>query len=493
MNGRQAERQRRYRKLTLLHSNDIHGDFFEEENKGKYTGGISSLSAYVQSVREEEEQVLYLVAGDMLQGSVIDQEYRGLSTIDLMNMLAPDIATVGNHEMDYGLAHLLFLERCAKFPIVNANLYVKPTDNRLFRPYQIIEKDGIKVLIIGVITEDIIELCPSDPLITNFVRVTPAEEEIERICNAYRAVDIDFTVVLTHVGLEEDIRLAERINPALGIDLIIGGHSHSFMQQPIRVNDILIAHAGHGSDQIGRFDIVVDMENNCIAEYSWDCVTIDGKGGKDRQIDEMLELYREKVDEKYSLVLTRMKRRLSHPSRERETELGNLFADILAESFHLDLFIVGSGSVRKEYLDAVVTKRMLKEVLPFNDPIYCFRVSGAKLGAFIRSAFERFHRGETREFYQYSSGIELIYDAGTKQVKELLFRGESLDAEKIYTIGMQEYHYVNSGNTAGIDLTLTESGQSAKLLSTGVYDTVEEYFSVHQQMDARIEGRIREV
>lgn len=491
MSRRKEPKERRYRKLTLLHSNDIHGDFFQEENNGNCTGGISALSAYVQRVREQDRPVLYMVAGDMLQGSVIDQEYRGLSTIDLMNLLAPDIATLGNHELDYGLSHMLFLERCAKFPIVSANLYVEPTGSRLFQPYQIIEKDGIKVLVIGVITEDILELSLFDPLLTNFVTVTPAETEIERICNAYRTVDIDFTVILTHLGLEEDIRLAERINPDLGIDLIIGGHSHSFMEQPLRVNDILIAHAGHGSDQIGRFDIVVDMKKNCIEEYSWNCVTIDGNGPKDEQMDALLQMYRSKIDEKYSFVLTRMKRSLSHESREQETELGNLFADILAKSFKLDLFIIGSGSVRKEKLDAVVTRQKLKEVLPFNDEVYCLQLTGRKLSDYICGAFKRFQRKETREFYLYSFGLELVYDSESKGIKELLFHGDPLDPEKIYNLGMQGYHYLNSKSTSGVDLTQVEDGREARLLSTGVYDTIEEYFSSHQQMDAQVEGRIR--
>ena len=88
------------KKLTLLHSNDLHGDFLAEEVNGKLMGGVSRLSGYVQKVRAEEENVLYAISGDMLQGSVIDSEYRGVSTIEIMNMIGPDVATLGNHEVD---------------------------------------------------------------------------------------------------------------------------------------------------------------------------------------------------------------------------------------------------------------------------------------------------------------------------------------------------------------------------------------------------------
>lgn len=98
------------KKLTLLHSNDLHGDFLAERIDNKLVGGVSMLSGYINKVRAEEENVIYCIAGDMFRGSVIDAEYKGVSTIEIMNLLGPDVVTIGNHEVDYGLAHLLFIE-----------------------------------------------------------------------------------------------------------------------------------------------------------------------------------------------------------------------------------------------------------------------------------------------------------------------------------------------------------------------------------------------
>ena len=112
------------KKITILHSNDLHGDFLAEQVDEKLVGGVSMLSGYIEKVRAEEPNTLYAIAGDMFRGSVIDSEYKGLSTIEIMNALAPDIVTIGNHEVDYGIAHLLFIEKCARFPIINANLYI---------------------------------------------------------------------------------------------------------------------------------------------------------------------------------------------------------------------------------------------------------------------------------------------------------------------------------------------------------------------------------
>ena len=137
------------KKFTILHSNDMHGDFLAEvkeieklgkknKNKKSLIGGLALLSGYINKVRKEEENVLYVISGDMLQGSLIDSEWKGCSTIEIMNYLSPDVVAIGNHEVDYGLPHLLFLEKMANFPIVNANLYITKNNRRILTPYLII-------------------------------------------------------------------------------------------------------------------------------------------------------------------------------------------------------------------------------------------------------------------------------------------------------------------------------------------------------------------
>ena len=181
----------RYKKLTLLHSNDLHGDFFSEESGEKTIGGASRLSGYVSKVRSEEKNVIYAIAGDMFRGNIIDSEYKGISTIEIMNMISPDVVTIGNHETDYGLAHLLFLEKCAKFPIINANLFIKTNNSRLFKPYHIAYVDGMKILFIGIVTEQVLANTKNEGLVGTFVDISEAAQEIGRICNTYNAIDID--------------------------------------------------------------------------------------------------------------------------------------------------------------------------------------------------------------------------------------------------------------------------------------------------------------
>ena len=242
------------KKLTILHSNDMHGDFLAEQIDERLVGGVSLLSGYVNKVRREEKNVIYAVAGDMFRGSVIDSEYKGTSTIGIMNLVGPDVATIGNHEIDYGLAHLLFLEKCADFPIINANLHIKSNGRRMFRPFWIAHIDNMKILFIGIITEEVLAATKTDELIGSFVDIGEAAREVGNICNAYNAIDIDFTVLLTHIGFEEDKKLAAMLDPDWGVDEAggalqgqrylyrTGGHRHR-RDRPVR------HHGGHRSQR----------------------------------------------------------------------------------------------------------------------------------------------------------------------------------------------------------------------------------------------------
>ena len=479
------------KKLTILHSNDLHGDFLTEEIDENLVGGVSMLSGYVEKVRREEENVIYAIAGDMFRGSLIDSEFKGISTIEIMNLLAPDIVTLGNHELDYGIAHLLFLEKCAKFPIINANVYIKTTKARLFTPYKIIEIDGMRILFIGIITEEVMAQAKREDLIGSFIDTAEAAREVEKICNAYRSVDIDFTVLLTHIGFEEDKKLAGFLHQEYGVDLILGGHSHTVMDQPWVENGIVIAHAGTGSDQIGRFDIVVDTDNNCIDSYKWELIPIDmSHCPRNPKLEELITQYKEVTDSKYVRHVTSFHRMLTHPQRNQETELGNLFADILSQSLGVDIRLLGSGSIRKEELGPIVCYSDLMEIFPFDDDIYLLRVTGDQLRRMLLFMLrDEAFTGET-EFYQVSKGMEMVYSRSKRIFEEFTFRKKPIKDDQPFSIALQGYHYSNFEDFLGLPLQEVEDNQPARMISGSGLDILEETLSSASGVDSKVEGRI---
>ena len=480
------------KKLTLLHSNDLHGDFLAEEVDAQLIGGVSMLSGYVSKVRKEEKNTIYCIAGDMFRGSVIDSEFRGISTIEIMNMLAPDVVTIGNHEIDYGIAHLLFLEKCAKFPIVNANLHITTNNARLFQSHHIIEIDGMRVLFIGILTEAVLTQAKQEMLVGSFVDIHDAVIEVERICNTYNSLDIDCTVLLTHIGFEEDKKLASQLDPALGVDIIIGGHSHTYLEQPEMVNGILIAQAGTGTDQIGRFDIEIDTESNCIHQFCWNSIPItDEHCPRDTELEEILNRYQSAAEEKYSRVVARLKRKLTHPSRYQGTELGGFLADILQESLQLDIMLVGSGSIRVTEFGPIVLLSDLTECIPYDDSVIALSVTGAQFKQMILFMLrDEVWEGLHSEFFQWSQGMRVVYDRANHEFNEFSLHNEPIEDEKIYKIGLQYFFYLNMKEFFSISHEEIAQNGKTRRVTTSCREVLDEYLSCHQNPDYDISGRL---
>jgi len=481
------------KKFTILHSNDMHGDFLAEVKEGKKNliGGLSLLSGYVNKVRKEEENVLYVIAGDMLQGSLIDSEWKGLSTIEIMNWLAPDVVTLGNHEIDYGLPHLLFLEKIANFPIVNANLYIRKNNKRLMLPYIILKKAGFDILFTGIITEKIMDALKMDKLIGSFVNLGEASKEVGKICNAYKNDDIDLTVLLTHIGYESDIALAKLLKPEWGVDMIIGGHSHSILDKPAKVNKILIAQAGVGTDQIGRFDIVIDDDTNSIVEYKWQLIPIDETIAEpDKQLEDYINSFQKEVDKKYNTLLCKLSQELTHPIREIETNLGNFVADAFAQRADCDVMLVGSGSIRVKKIGPAVMLKDFISCFPYDDSLTRFEITGKKLKQIFSHVMRIQNRDGEGECYQVNAKVKAVYSDKDHQLKSLLIDGRPVSDSKLYKICIQNYHFSNSKTYLNLSQKELLASGKTKVITTSAQEVLEEYFRNNNNSSAKVEGRL---
>ncbi len=481
------------KKFTILHSNDMHGDFLAEAaaGQGEMIGGLALLSGYINQVRREEENVLYVISGDMVQGSLIDSEYKGISTMEIMNYLSPDVVSLGNHEFDYGLPHLLFLEKMANFPIVNANLYIKKYHKRLMQPYLIIKKDGFDILFTGIITEKVMDSISQDKLIGSFVTLEEASAEVGKITNAYKKDDIDLTILLTHIGFESDLELAGMLKPEWGVDMIIGGHSHTILEKPATVNNILIAQAGVGTNQIGRFDIVVDDDTNSIVDWKWQLIPINEKIAEpDQELLVYIDSYKKEVDRKFNTLIAKLAGKLTHPAREIETSLGNFVADAFAETAECDVMFVGSGSIRTKELGPKVTLGDLNECFPYDDSLTRFTIDGTTLKQIFAYIMRPENRDGEGECYQVSSGIAAVYDDKTKSLSSLSYKNKPVKDSGCYRICLQGYHVSQAANYLGVsEEILRESGQ-AKVIATSAKTVLEEYVRNHQNQNSQIEGRL---
>lgn len=482
------------RRFTILHSNDLHGDFLAEQapSADETLGGLALLSGYINQVKAEEgpDRVLYVVAGDMVQGSIIDSEFKGASTIDMMNYIAPDVVGLGNHEIDYGLPHLLFLEKIASFPIVNANLYIKPFDKRLMRPYLVLKRQGLDILFTGILTEKVMDALMLDSVVGTFVTLKAAAEEVGVICNAHKDDDIDLTVIVSHIGFESDVALAKMLDPAWGVDMIIGGHSHTVLEQPVVVNGVIVTQAGTGSNQIGRFDITVDDDTNAIVEWTWRLVPIDSDTVKpDQGMIEHIRAFKDPVDRKYNAVLTHFAEKLTHPLREVETTLGNLMADALADYCCCDVVLLGAGSVRVKELGPVVTLGDFVGCFPYDDSVTRYTVTGADLKRMFAHWMRNANRDGEGECYQVNGAVRAVHDDAADALASLAVGGQDVHDDDRFTLGLQGYHAANCAAYLDIAPEKLVAGES-KVVTTSAQEVLREWLREHAKQTRAIEGRL---
>lgn len=274
--------------------------------------------------------------------------------------------------------------------------------------------------------------------------------------------------------------------------MIIGGHSHTILEQPAVVNSILIAQAGVGTDQIGRFDIIVDDDTNSIVDWTWKLIPIDSEHCQvDEKLIVFIDGFKNAIDKKYNSIISKFARKLTHPERIRETELGNLFADAIQQTTAVDIALVGSGSIRKTELGPVVTLGDFLALFPYDDSVTRFVVTGAQL----KHAFAGFMRPENRngegEYYQVNRGVKAVYDLAKHELRSLILNGVPVDDGAQYTICLQGYHYKNS--MVGLQLSNDELEllEPPHLLATSGRDIVEEYLRNHQNLNTEVEGRLQ--
>ncbi len=228
--------------LVILHTNDTHSHFEpmrDEEYAGM--GGIIERAAYLDSVRKAEgpENVLLLHAGDFSQGTTYFSELGGNLEIQALNAMGYDVVTLGNHEFDNGLEDLGRRLSSLEMPVVVCNYDFSPFEaGKYIKPYVIVEKAGLKIGIVGV-------LCS----LASMVQGDTANRlpELDMVTSLQNTVDgirgeCDLVIALTHIGLTEH-NPGDMLDPALvaatrNIDLFVGGHSHTFLKEPVYAKNL---------------------------------------------------------------------------------------------------------------------------------------------------------------------------------------------------------------------------------------------------------------
>jgi 5'-nucleotidase len=283
--GRLYAKERELKRITILHTNDTHSrlePFPDNHPKYPSMGGMAKRATLVNKIRSEQKNVLLLDAGDIFQGTPYFNFYGGELNFKLMSMLKYDAATMGNHDLDNGVDGFLKHFDKAKFPFIVSNYDF--SDSKIgdkVKKYSILDRDGIKIGIIGagIELEGLVDpknfagIKYNDPV--ESCNVLAAELKEEKKC--------DLVIVLSHLGYKyksdkvSDVSFAAN---SKNIDIILGGHTHTFMDKPDVVKnivgeDVIVSQAGFGGIRLGRLDVYFDKAKNMALAQS-EFVQIDG-------------------------------------------------------------------------------------------------------------------------------------------------------------------------------------------------------------------------
>jgi 5'-nucleotidase len=254
------------KKITILHTNDVHSHidpFPVNHPRNPNMGGAARRAAIIENIRKEEEHVLLLDAGDIFQGTPYFNYYGGELEFKLMSMMQYDLATIGNHDFDNGIEGLYAQLPHAQFEFVSANYDFKNTvlDSHV-KPYKIFNKGGIKIGVFGLGIE--LEGLVDKKAYKETVYLNPIEvaQDMTRILKHNKKCDL--VICLSHLGFNyknepnkiSDLDLAKKTKD---IDLIIGGHTHTFLDKPVieknsEGKEVMINQVGCYGINMGRID-----------------------------------------------------------------------------------------------------------------------------------------------------------------------------------------------------------------------------------------------
>jgi 5'-nucleotidase len=265
-------------KIVILHTNDVHSNiepFPADHKKFPGLGGVAARKSIIEKIRSEEEQVILLDAGDIFQGTPYFNIFHGETELKLMTAMGYDACTIGNHDFDGGLENLALQSKYATFPFINCNYDVTNTLLApIIKPYHIIQKGKIKIGILGV------GIDPKGLIPENLCKGVGYKDpimEANKVAEYLKSKEhCHLIICLSHLGLSYDNeKVSDKIlaEKTQNIDLIIGGHTHTFLEKPIiqqnlEGKDVYINQVGWAGVNLGRLDFIFEKNFKKKRVYS---------------------------------------------------------------------------------------------------------------------------------------------------------------------------------------------------------------------------------
>lgn len=458
--------------LVILYTNDVHCAVDDAI-------GYAGLAAYKKQLEAEGNHVLLVDVGDAVQGAPIGTVSKGSIIIDIMNEIGYDVATIGNHEFDYGMPRFFELVEQAKFPYVSANFTDLKTGAQVLEPYTMLEVDGLKFAFVGITTPK--TLTTSTPayfqdetgeFVYGFLQDATGEKiyaAVQSAVDAARAAGADYVIGLAHLGITMDASpwtSSEVILNTSGIDVVLDGHSHSVLEsERVKNKDgewTLLSSTGTKLESIGMLLLTKsgNMTTGLISDYA----------EKDADVDSFIKSAQAEFEEMLGTVVakTDVDLTITEPGtdvrivRNAETNLGDLCADAYRAIGGADIAIVNGGGVRASIPAGDITLGQIISVHPFGNSLCVIEATGQEILDALEMSV-RVMPEENGGFLQVSglsfeinvktpssvtldeNGLFASVD-GDRRVQNVMVGDQPIDPAKTYTLASHDYLIKNAGD-----------------------------------------------
>ena len=500
--------------LTILHTNDFHARFrpiskydnncsAENNAEGKCFGGSARLITAIEDARSRHENTVLLDGGDQFQGTLFYNLYKGKVAAELMNKLGYDGMTVGNHEFDDGPETLRAFMDAVNFPVLmaNANVDMEPELKGKLQKSTVIERSGHKIGLIGLVTEDVVDISsPGDNIIFTDA-ITAAQAEVDSLT----AAGVGIIILMSHSSYEIDKEIAANTT---GIDVIVGGHDNAYLSNisdrakgpyPTVVNGTQIVQAYAYGKYLGELSVVFDDEGEVISATG-EPITIDGSVNENSQIVARLDELEKPITDLKETLVGNVSSSLNGDRavcRVQECDMGNMITDAMRAAGMekgYSIALANSGGIRASLDAGQVTLGEIMTILPFQNTMSTFKVTGKQLLAAIENGVSQVEDGSGR--FPQVSGMRFSFDA-SKPANERVTSIEiqesngSFSALNLYgTYGMVSNNFIRAG---GDGYKMFRSATDIYDFGPDLADVVVDYIKANPGYSGFTDNRITQV
>jgi 2',3'-cyclic-nucleotide 2'-phosphodiesterase (5'-nucleotidase family) len=350
-----ASGQQEIRKLTILHTNDLHARFLPD---AEGHGGFAYVAAAIREEKAKSEATLVLHAGDFVQGTPVSTIFRGEPVWEVANHLGIDVNILGNHEFDYGWEQIPKFIGSVDFPTVTANLVNEEGKLLTPDPYVIREVNGIRIAVIGLITGRLEELSRS-----NFRgpwRALPPAETAERYAKEVQD-KADLVIGLGHLFNEEDDEVLRR---APDMPVLVSGHNHGGQEDIKEYEGRICVKVRAYGRELGRLDLEIDVPNKKVVSYRWQRIPIEtSRYQPDATVAALVDKWEKEVSHVVDVPIGVSKRSFDRSATQA------LIETVMREATGADLAYMNRGGVRDNLPEGEILIRHLWNIEPFGNLI----------------------------------------------------------------------------------------------------------------------------